>query len=195
MLEYLVIVLGVAVFGLQHSGIASLRVKYSIIDRWGKGTYGNIYKVTSILALLFAFLLTGGWDWFYFITAPETVNLLLFVPGIVLIVAGLVISSRASSIISVSSVADMRTDRDPELITDGIYARIRHPLYLATIFMFIGLALIYPFLNVIVFSASLIAYTIVGAVIEERKLVMQYDEKYLGYKKRAGFLLPKFRRE
>lgn len=192
MFEYLIIILGVAVFGLQHSGIASLRIKYRIIDRWGKGVYGNVYKITSVLALLFAYLMTGGWNLLYFITSPETVNLLLFIPGFILILVGLVISSRASSIISVSSVADMRTDRDPELITDGIYARIRHPLYLATIFMFIGLALLYPFLNVITFSTSLTAYVIIGAVIEEHKLVMQYDEEYLDYKKKAGFLLPKF---
>ena len=84
----------------------------------------------------------------------------------------------------------MRKDRKPELISAGIYSRVRHPLYLATILTFGAMALIYPFPVVIVFALSMIAYTIIGAYFEERKLVMQYGDEYNEYKKQAGFILP-----
>ncbi|MFW9979691.1 MAG: methyltransferase family protein, partial [Candidatus Thorarchaeota archaeon] len=82
----------------------------------------------------------------------------------------------------------------PELITEGLYGKIRHPLYLATILLFLGIMLIYPFPNVIVFALSLSAYTLIGAHFEERKLILHYGEEYLEYKKQVGFIFPKLRR-
>ncbi len=99
----------------------------------------------------------------------------------------------ASRVISVSTVADMRTDRKTELVTDGIYSRVRHPLYLATLLMFSAFSLIYPFPVVFVFSLSMIIYTMIGAYFEERKLLKYYGDEYLEYKKTAGFILPKLR--
>ncbi|MFW9979643.1 MAG: NnrU family protein, partial [Candidatus Thorarchaeota archaeon] len=113
MLEYLVIVLGTVVFGLQHSGISALSVKGRIIDRWGKKGYSRIFTITSILGVLLPFLAMWYWDWLYFILDPSLVNPILFVSGIVVIAAGVVVAALASKVISVSTVADMRTDRKP----------------------------------------------------------------------------------
>ncbi|MBN2229616.1 MAG: hypothetical protein JW779_08465 [Candidatus Thorarchaeota archaeon] len=191
MIEYLVIVLASTIFGLQHSGVSSLRVKSRIIDRWGKTGYGKIFNATSVLTLLIAFLSMNFWNWLYFITEPSLVQPLLFILGILLGIFGVIVAMKASQVISVSTVADMRTDRKPELITGGIYARVRHPLYLATIMVFGAMALIYPFLVVIVFALSMIFYTMIGAYFEERKLMIQYGTEYEKYKKHAGFIVPK----
>ena len=48
-IEYLLIVAGVLIFGLQHSGISALRVKNLIIDRWGKEGYAKLFNATSIV--------------------------------------------------------------------------------------------------------------------------------------------------
>ena len=194
MLEYLVIVLGVTVFGLQHSGISALSVKGWIIDRGGKAGYARLFNFTSIVAILIAFLSMWFWDWFYFIFRPTEIQPILFISGLVLGALGFWITMAASKVISVSTVADMRTDRLPELITDGLYSRIRHPLYLATILVLGALALIYPFGQVITFSFGLIAYTFIGAYLEERKLIAHYGDEYKNYKKQAGFILPRLRR-
>ena len=180
-----------SIFGLQHSGVSAIRVKERIIDRWGKEGYSKIFTITSILTLLGAFLSMNFWDWLYFILDPTMIQLLLFIPGILFMIAGVIVASMASRVISVSTVADMRTDRKPELITGGLYARIRHPLYLATILVFGSIALIYPFPIVFTFVLSMILYTLIGAYFEERKLVIQYGEEYLEYRKHAGFILPK----
>jgi protein-S-isoprenylcysteine O-methyltransferase Ste14 len=191
LLEYIAIVLGVALFGIQHSGFSSLRVKNKVIDKWGKGGYANLFKSTSIITFGMAFLSMNYWNWLYFILAPQSIDLPLLLFGGIFLIVGLYVSFKASSVISVSTVADMRTDRTPELVTDGIYSRIRHPLYLATILLFVALSLIYFDPRVIVFATGMSVYTIIGAHFEEQKLISHYGDEYRGYKEKAGFILPK----
>jgi protein-S-isoprenylcysteine O-methyltransferase Ste14 len=191
MFEHLAIVAAVTVFGIQHSGISALRVKHWIIDRWGKEGYSRIFNVTSFLALIPASLSLNYWDWLYFLQSPELVNPLLFLSGVILLALGVVVAALASRSISVSTVADMRTDRKPALVTGGLYARTRHPLYLATILFLLSLIAFYPFSNILVFSLSFVGYVVIGAYLEERKLVIQYGEQYLAYRRTAGFLLPR----
>ncbi len=192
MIEYIWIILTSTLFGIQHSGVSSLRVKGWIIDRWGKRGYAGIFNFTSVLTLLIAFHSMQFENWLYFITDPTLIQPLLLVLGVLFGSAGMYVAYQASKVISESTVADMRTDRKPELRTEGIYSQVRHPLYLATILIFGAMALIYPFPVVIVFSLSMIAYTIIGAYFEERKLVLQYGDEYNRYKKQAGFILPWF---
>jgi len=198
-IEYIWIILASTLFGIQHSGVSSMRVKGRIIDRWGKTGYAGIFNFTSVLTLMIAVLSMQFGNWLYFITDPTQIQPLLFGLGVLSGIGGLVVAAKSSQVISVSTVADMRTDRKPELITAGIYSRVRHPLYLATILIplylatiliFGAMALIYPFPVVIVFALSMIAYTMIGAYFEERKLVLQYGNEYNEYKKQAGFILP-----
>ena len=194
MAEQLLVLFGVLVFGIQHSGLSALKVKGKIIDRWGKAGYARLFNGTSIVALAVAFFSMNFWGWFYFVTNPETIQPFLFLSGVVFITVGLIVSAKASQVISVSTVADMRTDRRPQLVTDGIYSRIRHPLYLATILLLFGMAAVYPFTNVLVFALSLGGYVLVGAWLEEKKLVRLYGQEYLEYRKKAGFILPGLRK-
>lgn len=190
MIEYLYIVLASTLFGIQHSGMSALRVKSRIIDRWGKEGYARAFTVSSLITLLIAFLSMNFYDWIYFVINPSLIQPILFIPGVFMGLLGSVVALMASRVISVSTVADMRTDRKAELITDGIYSRIRHPLYLATVLVFSAIALIYPYPPVIVFSLCMILYTMIGAYFEEQKLVLHYGNEYLEYKKQAGFILP-----
>ncbi len=192
-IEYFYIILATSLFGLQHSGMSSLSVKARIIDRWGKEGYARIFDALSVVTLLIAFISMNFWDWLYFIMNPTQIQPILFSMGILLVVIGAVISLMASRVISVSTVADMRTDRKAELVTDGIYSRVRHPLYLATVLVLSALALIYPFLPVTVFSLCMIFYTMIGAFFEERKLVLHYGDEYLKYREKAGFIFPRLR--
>jgi protein-S-isoprenylcysteine O-methyltransferase Ste14 len=191
MIEYLYIVLASTLFGIQHSGMSALKVKSRIIDRWGKEGYARAFTISSLITLLIAFLSMNFYDWIYFVINPSLIQPILFIPGVFMGLLGAVVALMASRVISVSTVADMRTDRKAELITDGIYSRIRHPLYLATVLVFSAIALIYPYPPVIVFSLCMILYTLIGAYFEEQKLVLHYGNEYLEYKKQAGFILPR----
>ncbi|MHA1768732.1 MAG: methyltransferase family protein [Candidatus Thorarchaeota archaeon] len=190
MIEYFMIITAIALFGCLHSGMSATRVKNRFIDSYGREGYSRLFNITSILSFLLAFLSVGYWDWLYFIVDSASVNLLLFALGIGFLVAGMYVAIRTSRVISVSAVADMRTDREAELVTSGLYARVRHPLYLATVLVFLALPVLYPAITIGVFSLSMIVYTLIGARLEERKLVSQYGDAYRDYRKTAGFILP-----
>ncbi len=194
MIEYILILVTTAIFGIQHSGMSAHKVKYKIIDKWGKEAYSRIFTWTSIGVFLLAFLSVNYWGWIDFILNPSVINWPIFSVGIGMILVGLIVALRASSVISVSTVADMQTDRQPELVTDGIYSRIRHPLYLATVLIFLSLIPLYMEPHVALFGIAMSAYTLIGAYLEEKKLIDVYGTAYLDYRRRAGFILPRIRK-
>lgn len=189
--EYLIIIIGVAVFGFQHSGLSALRIKSRIVKKLGLKEYARLFTATSVLALFIAVRAMNFSNWFYFFTSTNRFNLSLFLPGIILAGIGVTLAAAATNVLDVSTVADMRSNRKDELVTSGIYAHIRHPLYLAVILLFSGLVLIYPFFKVIIFAVSFCCYVLIGAYFEERKLILKYGKEYHEYKKKAGFMIPK----
>ena len=122
MLNIILTFVMVCLFGIQHSGLSSRKVKNRIIDNWGKQGYSRLFTVTSVLALGLAFLTIPLEIWLY----PLTTLPSIFLAGGILVVLGGIITYFVSKVIDVSTVADMRTDRKPELITTRIYSRIRH---------------------------------------------------------------------
>jgi methanethiol S-methyltransferase len=84
-----------------------------------------------------------------------------------------------------------RPQGTPRLIEDGIYARIRHPIYFFTLLAFAAA----PFMTLdraIVLGASAL-YLAIGIPIEERKLVTLFGESYVEYRKRVPAVLPRFK--
>ena len=81
---------------------------------------------------------------------------------------------------------------ESELITNGIQSKIRHPLYSATILIFVGFFLFIPKMVSLVAMVAMLLYLPVGIYFEERKLVKKFGEDYLEYRKRVPPLIPKF---
>ena len=186
------ILLGIIGFGLQHSGISATPIKKWTIEKWGKGPYSLIFNGTAVFMLLVTVKILNFSDWLYFVKSSTAIQWHLFVPGMVLISLGIIVGAAASTVISVSTIADMRTKRQDNLVTQGIYAQIRHPLYLAALLLFIGMALVYPLPEISVFSSAFCGYILLGSYLEERKLIEQYGQAYITYRKKTGFLFPKF---
>ncbi len=191
MRDYLIIIFGVAIFGFQHSGLSTLRIKSYIVKKLGLKGYARLFTVTSVLALLIAVRAMNFSYWFHFFTSTNRLNLLSFLAGVVLAGLGVTLAVAAANVLDVSTVADMRSNRKDVLVTSGIYAHIRHPVYLAVILLCGGLALIYPFFKVTIFAVSFCCYVLIGAYLEERKLILKYGKKYYEYRKKAGFMVPK----
>jgi methanethiol S-methyltransferase len=76
-----------------------------------------------------------------------------------------------------------------ELVTGGLYAYVRHPLYTAgLVFIWFSSEMTVNRLALwIVFSA----YTIIGAFFEERKLIRDFGSVYAEYKSKTPMLIPK----
>ncbi|MBC7690545.1 MAG: hypothetical protein H7222_02155 [Methylotenera sp.] len=77
---------------------------------------------------------------------------------------------------------------NPKLITEGLFAWVRHPVYSVTLLAFV----LTPFMTLdrmIVFLASF-AYLSVAIPIEEKKLVALFGQSYVDYQKRVSAVLP-----
>lgn len=84
-----------------------------------------------------------------------------------------------------------KTTEDQELLTEGIYSRVRHPFYLSILVLFLGVAVVswnlYGFLFFILFTLGLI----IRIKKEESELILKFGEKYKEYMKKTPMLVPK----
>jgi protein-S-isoprenylcysteine O-methyltransferase Ste14 len=77
------------------------------------------------------------------------------------------------------------------LITQGVYRRIRHPMYLALVLYSVGQALVIP--NWVAGPSNLIAVAILFALrvgAEERMMVEAFGDKYAAYSAETKRLVP-----
>jgi protein-S-isoprenylcysteine O-methyltransferase Ste14 len=72
----------------------------------------------------------------------------------------------------------------------GLHRYVRHPLYFGTLLFIWSLFFIYPYLNNLLACIVITGYTVFGAMLEEKKLVAEFGEKYVDYKKQVPMLIP-----
>lgn len=83
----------------------------------------------------------------------------------------------------------MSRKEDPELVTGGPYAYVRHPIYTGILLAMLGSALgesVFWVLPLLLFGG----YFIHSARAEERLMLEQFPEQYPGYRERTKMLLP-----
>jgi len=73
-----------------------------------------------------------------------------------------------------------------DLITKGIYSKVRHPMYLGFIFWLIGFPIIFGALFSLVLSLVFIANILFWRYLEEKELELRFSS-YLDYKKTTIF--------
>lgn len=86
----------------------------------------------------------------------------------------------------------MRLLKVPALVTEGPYARMRHPIYLA--FLLMQTTVLFLTSNWLIgFSGLAIIISVIAIRVpeEERLLIEQFGEQYQNYMKHSGSLLPK----
>ena len=74
-----------------------------------------------------------------------------------------------------------------ELDTSGVLEITRHPWYLATILLIWARRMD---VSVIFVNVILTSYLIVGTLLEEKKLIREFGEKYAAYQKNVSMLIP-----
>jgi len=92
-----------------------------------------------------------------------------------------------------AGVSELRGDRAPaSLLTDGIYGRVRHPRYVASMLGYLASAFLanYLFLYAAAPVYLLVLHTVV--LLEERELEERFGEAYRGYADRVPRYLPRF---
>jgi protein-S-isoprenylcysteine O-methyltransferase Ste14 len=106
-------------------------------------------------------------------------------------IAGLVVELRAKVELGDSYSADARVWNEQQLVTRGLYGLVRHPIYLGSIALWLGIGL-----GVASWSAlAIIVGTLVPALywrsrLEERLLRERFGRQYAAYRSRVPMLSP-----
>lgn len=84
-----------------------------------------------------------------------------------------------------------RARRDDRLVTDGLYALVRHPQYTGLFIALFGEGIVHwpTLFSVSLFPLVVLAYYLL-ARSEERKVEAEYGEEYRAYRKRVPMFIP-----
>jgi len=172
-------------FALLHSLLATARVKQRLRHvPW----YRLAYNLFSLFLL--------GW----MMMAWQSTRVLYLVPGILnLLMQALQLLSLLAMLLclrqtGLSSFLGLQREEsnEGELCTGGCYALVRHPLYLLSLLFF----LLNPVMTTRWLTLTILgsAYMLLGAKLEERRLLLKHGEHYTRYQRSVPFLLPHIRR-
>jgi len=152
------------------------------MSKWGVSPKMILYLLPFIV--LFTII-----HFYFFPTFQLPINpFYTIIIGIILLMLGFIIYIKTLKIIN-------KAHSESRLVTHGIYAYVRHPLYSSFIlFMTPGIVLLFN--SYILFFIPIIYYIIFRILIrkEEMYCLNQFGELYVHYKKNLNAIFPKFRK-
>ena len=118
-----------------------------------------------------------------------SINPYMGAAGAVICGLGVAIAIWARTVLGRNWGMPMSQKQDPELVTAGPYAYIRHPIYTGMILIMLGSALgndLLWFVPLLLFGS----YFVYSARQEEKLMLRQFPARYEAYMKRSKMLLP-----
>jgi protein-S-isoprenylcysteine O-methyltransferase Ste14 len=173
-----------------HSLLATTAVKEKLpIPAQYYRLFYNLFAFFSLAALLlFIITIPPHWLW------PQSflsrfVGLMLATYAIILFK----ISFRSYSLREFLGLSQLQEgDNENQVFKkDGILAYVRHPLYLATLFLVGGYFLFSPTLANLINLICITVYIFVGIYFEEQKLVKAFGQAYRQYQQEVPMLIPR----
>jgi len=121
-------------------------------------------------------------------------NVFLIALGVVLVVIAFYVDSMRSKVFDLKKLigfSEVMPNRfKQELVTVGIYSKIRHPRYLAFMLLSCGAAFITGFYYAYLAAVYMIVGLFILIFIEERELRNRFGKSYVNYCKRVPMLVP-----
>jgi len=178
-------------YGAVHSLLASLPVKAAArrwfgpsADHWYRLGFNFVGGITllPVLALTAAnigsVLVAVPWPGVIVLAAIELAALMLM--------ANALRQSDPAFFLGIGQLGNKPSANG--LITTGAYGIVRHPLYST------GLLILWCFpiltTGTLAFDAAITLYVLVGSELEERRLITEFGEEYLRYRKKVARLIP-----
>lgn len=190
-LNHIILVLLWLLFGVLHSVLAAGWWK-QIMQRWLGANfkyyhfgYSVFAAVTLVGILVFQYAMHSR----LLFAAPVWVKGLLWLPVLAGLLIMLIVIKKY--FFSLSGISVFYKRQPPVVLEQGgLHRYVRHPLYFGTLLFIWSLFLVYPYLNNLLACIVITLYTVLGARIEERKLVAQFGEKYIAYKQKVPMIIP-----
>ena len=148
---------------------------YKGIDFMQRGKLFTIYSHFVVFIGYFAF----GFMIFY---DPLKINISSF-----LRIAGIITGISGMAIGAVATFQKRGYTDTDQLITSGIYSKLRHPMYFGIILIHIGLPLFFESMITLLSAIIWIPMIMLWKHWEEKHLVKKFGESYYIYKRRTWF--------
>ncbi len=188
------VLLAVLVYGVVHSFLASLWAKRGARHRFGTladRTYRLLYNVFAVVSFLPVLALVGLLPDQPLYTIPfpwVLITSLAQITAMAALMLGLFQTDVWTFLGVRQLVQPVAGDQPAVLVSKGLYRWVRHPLYTAGL-VFIWLTPVMT-ANLLAMNAGLTLYIIVGALFEERKLLSEFGQAYIDYRKSTPMLVP-----
>lgn len=175
-----------------HSLLASTKVKQYLKQRIIPLRYYRLmYNVFALVALIPVYFSYQSLDKSLIFHS----NILKWIGGLLLVV-GLMTLWKALKGYDLSAFAGTyqyrakKEEAAGQLITSGLNAHVRHPLYFAALLLIWGGFLFATHLPMLLFASITTSYLWLGTKLEEQKLLLQFGEAYADYQQRVPMLIP-----
>jgi protein-S-isoprenylcysteine O-methyltransferase Ste14 len=194
--SFWIILIAVLLYGVIHSILASLWMKAkakhwfgALADRSFRLFYNLFAFLTLLPVLALPVLLIDML--LYAIPFPWVViTLLVQIIALAALVIGLM-QTGIASFLGLRQLIQKGENEMPQLVVNGLYRWVRHPLYTAGL-LFIWLM---PRMtcNLLAINIGLTIYILIGALLEEKKLLREFGDAYVEYHRTTPMLIPGLR--
>jgi protein-S-isoprenylcysteine O-methyltransferase Ste14 len=153
--------------------------------------YGAIFRVTLIIIVFLLFRAQIPGRLFRYIQTYKafSANPVINGIGLALCAIGLAFAIWARVYLGKNWGMPMSLKVEPELVTTGPYAFVRHPIYSGVLLAMLGSAFVSVVIWLILF-VIFCAYFVYSARVEERIMTTKFQNQYLQYKNRTKMLIP-----
>lgn len=153
-------------------------------------TASSSSQLKRIIALMIEFLVVlelAGFSILPLVAKSTSIQIL----GLIIVVVGAAVSISARRVLgnNWAHAAEYQVKPSQSLVTNGIYAHVRHPIYTGLILGFAG-SLLVAKSYLILFSLVIIAGAYVQAKKEEKLLLRHFGDEYKDYMKRTKMFIP-----
>ena len=186
---HIILALAWIVYCVLHSVFASQWFKQKAAKRMGRN-----FKYYRLFYSLFATLTFFALVIYHFSIDTKRIfspGIVLQITGWVLVVTGLVVM--ALYIFNTGLRWLIIHDKEQKLVQNGIHRYVRHPLYSGTFLLIWGLWLVFPSWGLLIMNIIITIYTLIAIRFEEQKLVSEFGETYINYKKTTPMIMPRLR--
>jgi protein-S-isoprenylcysteine O-methyltransferase Ste14 len=191
MAPYVLLILIWFLYFLFHSWLAAISVKKYFENQFPTTYkyYRFVYSTFATIGLLGILIYSGSIPKEYLFVSKGLVRYISLVSA----AFSVIIFKQAFRGYKFSFFIGIKTGEE-EFVTTGILKRVRHPLYSATILLVLGYFLFEPTLAAMTSALCIFLYLPVGIYLEEKKLIQQYGDRYIQYKKEVPSIIPKIKK-
>jgi protein-S-isoprenylcysteine O-methyltransferase Ste14 len=196
-MEYLILIILWCIWCIIHSGMIALTVDNYLKNRLRSyykyyRLFYNLVALTTLIPLILYYLTLKGPVLFSWQGYLMTIQIILFMVVILLFISG----GLKYDILQLLGIRQIKSGKvhatlseSGDINTSGILGVTRHPMYLATI-IFVWICYREMYVSTLILNIILTIYTVIGTVLEEKKLIIKLGDNYQDYKDKVSMLFP-----